>query len=86
MYTLRQMRSNGSEDNSALGQHYTVYHVDKSPEQFKMAFKDVFGEDYSEEKKCFALVYAGKDKYPIYLGDVNYIVTESGKTFSNISY
>ncbi len=86
MYTLRQIKSNGAEFNSALGNDYTVYHIDKSEEIFKEAFKAVFEEDYNNEVKCYAIIYAGKSKFPLYLGDQNYIVTESGKTFSNISY
>jgi hypothetical protein len=85
-FTLRQVKETGLEFNNILGTRYDVYHVHKSAELFKSLYKDVFEENYTTDSKVYAFVCVGSIKFPLYLGDRNYIVTETGKTFAHISF
>jgi len=86
-YTLRQIKDNGREINTSLGDWYEVVHIEKAEDVFKLWHKEVFDEEYDKEKsKCFAFVYYKNSRHAIYLGDVNYIMNENGKTFANISF
>lgn len=84
-YTLRQIKDNGREINTSLVNWYEVVHILKSEEVFKLWHKEIYNEEHNEKSKCYAFVSSGKSRYPLYVGDVNYIVNENGKTFANIS-
>ncbi len=94
MYTLRIVSDNGVQTNQALGQHYTLVHRFASSESFRGTFKDVFGMLHSADStdqdsiNCYAFLRSegGAITIPLYMDERYYIMTESGKTFANLSY
>ena len=95
MFTLRTFTED-SEVNNYLGEQYEVIKREESYERFCDLFEKHFEKDHLADcspsadehtKRCFAFVLNEKEEtIPIYKGQKNYIVTASGKTFSNLTY
>lgn len=94
MYTLRKITKNNYETNINIGNQYGVVLRETNYEEFKKTFEMFFKEqhvaDLNEEsseysKKCYGFIL-GEDTYPLYKNQFNYIMTENGKTFSNLTY
>ena len=95
MYTLRTITET-SEVNNWLGYQYEIITREESYEAFKPLFDDYFDEPHVADldptanegtKRCYAFILNEKEEpIPVYKGQKNYIVTENGKTFSNITY
>lgn len=96
MFILRRINSNGVQMNKALGDGYTFIGRAENPDYFRETFKVYFDKDHvsdndktsdDDTKKCYAFVaYNGGAIMPLYKIQKSYIMTESGKTFANISY
>jgi hypothetical protein len=94
MYTLRTF-TDTSEVNINLGDYYEIVRREEAPASFAVLFEDHFEKKHvadldptsSEETRlCYAIIQTQRDTVPLYKGQKNYIVTETGKTFSNLSY
>lgn len=94
MYTLRTF-TDVSELNINLGDQYEITRRFVSPKEFAKSFEAHFEKkhvadsdpDASEESKlCYAIIHTKRDTIPLYKGQNNYIMTDSGKTFSNITF
>lgn len=95
MYTLRTFTEN-SEVNNSLGRHYEVVRREESYERFSELYLQRFGKHHvadldkqssEETKRCYAiLVTYEEEQIPLFKGQSNYIVTDSGKTFSNLTF
>lgn len=83
MFILRKITQNGLEWNLCLGESYSVITEERNPVQFK---ETVGAVDYSEPE-VYGFVFNDDNGQPIplYRKQKNYIMTDSGKTFSNIS-
>jgi len=82
--------------NKALGHEYQIIERDVEYEDFCDFFKETFGYNHVADldgnsdnytKNCYAFVITQDFKpVPLYKLQKNYIMTESGKTFSNLTY
>jgi hypothetical protein len=94
MFALRKIIGN-TPTNYALGIQYQVIDRFSDYEDFKEAFKNSFGynhvadlDDKSDNytKNCYAFLLTIEYKsIPLYMNQKNYIMTESGKTFENLT-
>lgn len=85
MYTLRKVVDN-VQSNQNLGIQYQVIEKETNKKEFKKAKEFFFGEE--EENSCYAIIVCngGSELIPLYKNQSNYIMTESGKTFSNLTF
>ena len=96
MYTLRKVIDN-IQSNQSLGSQYQVIDIETNYEEFCKAYKLLFRENHVADleetssnfsKNCYAIILTkeGSELIPLYKKQYNYIMTESGKTFSNLTY
>ncbi len=96
-FILRRISTRGVEMNFALGGKYTVVHKAEAPEEFHRDLRRHHGVyDGNPVDSVSALpvdesIYAfvgsegGLDIYPLYINQSNYIMTDGGKTFHNLT-
>lgn len=86
MYTLRKITEARRQYNFALGENYQVLDKYDSPEQFKEQMQSYQGIKYEPEWVIYAFVLDQKcNVHPLFEKERNYIMTENGNTFSNLS-
>lgn len=95
MYSLRAFTEN-SEVNNWLGDQYEIIRREESYGAFAEQYRKYFDKSHVADNDSAAdeisrRVYAfilneHEQAMPVYKGQKNYIVTESGKTYSNITY
>jgi len=95
MFALRKIIEN-SQTNYALGIQYQVIDREKEYDNFKEVFKKSFGYNHVADldptadnytKNCYAFIMTNDfEPIPLYFNQKNYIMTETGKTFSNLTY
>ena len=96
-FYLRTVTSDGYENNRAIGKNYSYVDRETQYDEFCKAYKAAFGIDHVADldemsdqfsKKCQGIVVfnEGSELIPLYKGNCNYIMTENGKTFSNLTY
>jgi len=96
MYTLRIIEEENIESNQALGEKFTVLLKQfVSNERWLDTYRAIFGQSMSPDsdilevpKSIHAFVISEGGKNIIALKDnaYNYIVTENGKTFKNLTF
>lgn len=81
MFALRKISSEGIELNFDLGDQYSLVTKERSPEKFEEAIKDhpFIGDIY-------AFITWKDEILPLYKNQKNYIVSENGTTYSNLTY
>lgn len=85
MFILRTITGDGHEINQCLGESYNIVLKEQHPDDFKEGQLKEWAETFPEIYG--AIFYAGGSEIrPLYKKQWNYIMTESGKTFANISY
>lgn len=77
MFALRKITGNGSELNFDLGDYYVLITKERSPEEF---------EDKMKDHPSYAFICWKDGVLPLYKNQKNYIVSESGKTYDNLTY
>lgn len=96
MYTLRNITDN-LEFNTNLGESYSLVERELNYDEFCKTFKVVFDKphvadldtescNFSKNTYAFVICKGGSEIIPLYKKQSNYIMTESGKTFSNLTY
>jgi len=96
MYTLRKIQDN-VQSNTSLGESYNLVERDSNYDEFQKAYKAFFDKDhvadldtesckYSKDTYAFVIFKGGSEIIPLYKNQSNYIMTESGATFANITY
>lgn len=83
MYTLRKITGKDVELNFNLGNSYTLVHSERSPEEFKRSMDNFLNPD--ENIYAFVGNEDGSKLYALYKKQLNFIMTESGQTFSNLT-
>lgn len=84
MFILRKITGAGVQINITLGQSYTMVHKTYNPLEFKRTYDHAFKESY-EEKEIFAFVSdESGEVLPLFPNQKNYVMTETGQTFSHI--
>ncbi|MDV3822940.1 hypothetical protein CMU07_09255 [Elizabethkingia anophelis] len=95
MFVLRRISGERIEMNKVIGDGYTVIDRESNAEDFKKAFEHYFekrqiadldSESDSDTKNCYAFVTNDSFIQPLYKNQQNYIMSENGKTFSNLTY
>lgn len=81
MFTLRKITNDGLEMNFSLGDSYTLVTKERSPKEFEDKMKD-----HPFYDKAYALIYCKDEILPLYKTQKNYIVSENGTTYSNLTY
>jgi len=96
-FILRKVLNDNTQTNIVLGDQYQLIERDTNYDEFSKAFEVDFGKfhvaDLDPEsdnftKNCYAflVINEGSKFIPLYKGQFNYIMTDSGKTFANLSY
>lgn len=97
MFILRKITKERLVSNKSLGESYNYICRETNYKEFSDTYKILFGESHvadldensdSFSVKCYAFIIYndGKDIDPLYKGQWNYIMTDTGKTFDNVSY
>lgn len=81
MFALRKITKDGLEMNFNLGDSYTLVTKDRSPKEFEDKMKD-----HPFYDKAYAFIYWKDEILPLYKNQHNYIVSENGTTYSNLTY
>ena len=85
MFILRRISGRGVQMNLNLGSSYTYVGKLENPEEFERTLKEVFDNLNEEIIYAFVSDEDGRHIHPLYKGQKAYIMTESGKTFDNVS-
>lgn len=84
-YHLRKITEKGMESNYALGDQYTVINRKKHKDEFTKIVEAHYKEGIDEA--VFAFIYNGFGQvFNLFKNERVYIVTNSGATFSNLTF
>lgn len=92
MYTLRSITEEGHESNIALGNNYSFISRIYANEAFNRVYKDAYDSkgmicDKEPNPDCVGMIQSELVNFIfLWRSEQNYIMTESGKTFSNLTY
>lgn len=95
MFILREIFKDNLETNSIIGDSYSFIDREKSYDEFSRSFKLFFDVDHVADlddsstefsKKCYAFINNITSLIPLYKDRMYFIMTDSGRTFSNVSY
>ncbi len=87
MFILRKItkkQEDSGQINIDLGSRYTLTNKINHPTKFKSIMKDIFDNLNEDITYAFISTEDGSDIYPLYTTQHNYIMTESGKTFTKV--
>lgn len=87
MYTLRKITGEGLQINFWLGNSYTLVTEENNPKRFKENYEMLHKDKPNSDSETYGFVI-GEDlkSHPLFKKQFNYIMTESGRTFSNLSF
>jgi len=96
MYTLRTVKDN-IQNNECLGKDYQVIERDSNYNEFQKGYSnfhnkqhvadlDTESDNFSQQTYAFIIFNKGSEIVPLYKDRKNYIVSENGKTFSNLTF
>ena len=94
MFTLRRISSSGVEMNQFLGNGYTLVDRESNYPEFCETFEKTFGYPHTadlddtstfDSKNVYAFVVADSIQ-PLYKKQKNFIMSDSGRTFDNLTY
>lgn len=95
MYTLRTVEANQKQTNQLIGDLYSFVERDSNYEEFYDIFKELFGKAHVADgcetaddhtQNVYGFIQHMGNTIPLYKNGSYYIMTEYGKTFSNLSY
>lgn len=95
MYTLRRITEDNTQINLSIGESYCYDDREQNYEEFKNHFHNYFQKNHvadldntadNDTKLVYGFISFQGNLMPLYKNQMNYIMTESGKTFSNLSY
>lgn len=84
MFILRKITGNGGELNFALGDSYSLILKDKNPKEFKEVLY-VNGHNAFLDDIYGFIGYGDSKFHMLFISHFNYIMTENGKTFKNVT-
>lgn len=96
-FILRKVLNDNTYTNSVLGNQYQVIERETNYDEFSKAFKNNFdkfhvadldptSDNFTQNCYAFLVIEGGSKLIPLYKKQWNYIMTESGKTFENLTY
>lgn len=95
MYTLRTITDNNIQQNESIGDKYSWVDKLSNYTEFQKLFLEAFNENHVADldptsttltKECEGFLLYKGEILPLFSKNRYYIMTESGKTFSNLSY
>ena len=86
MFVLRKIFGCGVENNFILGNSYQLILAEHNSLEFQDVSMREFGDEFNDE--CYGFVVGEDIKSPIslWVSQKNYIMTDGGKTFDNLTY
>lgn len=85
MFILRQISADGLESNRTIGQFYELIRKSTQEKAFKELYYRLFECEQSKDNTIYAFVIDENGAvWHLFSGGWDYIMTESGKTFSKI--
>jgi hypothetical protein len=86
MFTLRTVFDDNKQRNNFLGNDFDTFYKTNEDDEFNYYFKELFLKPETNDlENVFAIIYNGTKLIPLYKHISYYIVTEKGKTFSNLT-
>lgn len=94
MYTLRTISPKGKPTNQLIGKIYSESNRFQDYDEFCHFYKTIFGVEHVADldpssdyhsKSCYSFLLCGQEIIPLYNENDYYIMSESGKTFSNLT-
>jgi len=94
MFILRRISADGVEMNHAVGENYTYIHRTFNPLDFQATFKLYFEKNHvadldpssdDDTTQVYAFICNGKFLQPLYKRQKNFMMTDSGNTFANLT-
>lgn len=90
MFILRLIEKDGRESNLTLGRRYCIVYKVVSEFEFEKCFNSWLGECKTSaeiKENIFAFISAnqGEDLIPLRKDQTIYVMTDGGKTFSNLT-
>lgn len=96
-FILRKVLNDNTQTNIVLGDQYQLIERDSNYDQFAEAFEKNFekmhvadldptSDNFTENCYAFLIINEGSKFIPLYKRQWNYIMTDSDKTFANLSY
>lgn len=95
MYTFRKITDSNTQINISIGDSYSYVNREENYESFCKDFENYFQRNHvadlfetsdKDTKNVYAFISFQGKIMPLYKNDHNYIMTENGKTFSNLTY
>lgn len=92
MFTLRRISGDGIQMNQEIGKGYTLIHKERNVKEFARTFVEVFDKEWGEDLDsttdydCYAFVCECDLIQPLYKNQLNFIMTDSGQTFDNLTF
>jgi len=92
MYTLRKVPSSGVQINIVLGGNYAVVTRESNEKEFVRMYEAMHGcnenSSVTDDEDVYAILSSegGKQFYALYKNQENYVMSEGGKTFSNLTF
>ena len=87
MFVLRKITSDNLEINIDLGSSYNFTDSERNRTEFVSMCNVYFGAVDLHEETCYAFITDEVGKfYPLYKTQKNYIMTNKGDTFANVSF
>jgi len=89
MFVLRRITPSGVQFNDVIGDKYCFISKEISCEQFDAMIKAHDFNDSEGLEYVYGIIYSSyldDEVIPLYTSDMVYIMNDSGKTFSNITY
>lgn len=85
MFVLRTIFGNGIENNYILGNSYQYINKETNSLEFESVYKQCF-DDF--EGDCYGFVVGNdiQNPHPLWKGQKVFIMTDSGSTFSNLTF
>lgn len=84
MFILRRITSQNVERNTVIGESYILIDAEKNPEDYKKSLNVM---KWSSDSDIYGFIShnEGSKLIPLYMKSTYFVMTESGKTFANIS-
>ena len=84
MFTLRKITTDGFEMNFVIGKNYGIEYREKNQEEFNKRCSDYI--DAHGEEVYGMICDENSEFHCLFKKQQNYIMTENGKTYANVSY
>ena len=96
-FILRKVLNDSTQTNIVLGNQYQLVDREVNYDEFSRVFEHEFekfhvadldptSDNFSKDCYAFVVCEEGSKLIPLYKKQFNYIMTDSGKTFCNLTY